>query len=144
MSLIAGVIDGVTLIVGNPGGTTALNSTTVCKRKSFLVMAHFQAYTGSTDSANILGICTAIANSERNGATLTLISVIPAIAGADANAQGVHFDQTSHAIITLSNTTTTGDAAANLTDASGTEVTATSGTTIGVGVIATVDEVGVP
>lgn len=140
MTIQNGTIDGVTLLSGNPAGSTALDSSTVCSRKAFLVTAHFPAYTGATDSATITGILTAIANHQRNGKTLVLRQVCTAYAGIDANGQGVHFAGASNAAATLSNTTTTGDAAGNLADASGTEVTSTSGTTVGVGIIAVIDE----
>lgn len=140
MGTINGTISGVTLLTGNPAGTTALDSTTKCDRRAFLVMANFPAYTGSTDTATITGILTAIAASERNGKTLVLRAVVPALAGVDAGGQGVHMTGTSVQAATLSNTTTTGDAAGQLSDASGTEVTSTTGTTVGVGVIAIVDE----
>jgi hypothetical protein len=140
MGTINGTIDGVTLLSGSPSGSTALDSTTVCSRRVYLVTAHFPAYTGSTDTATITGILTAINSATRNGKTLVLRQVCSAFPGLDANSQGVHFSGASNAAATLSNTTTTGDAAGNLMDASGTEITSSSGTTIGVGVIAVVDE----
>lgn len=144
MTVWNGTINGVTLLAAPLEGQAALNGSAVATRKAFLVTATFpSAYTGSTDSATITGILTAIAAAERNGKALTLIGVIPVNPGIDGSspAQGVHFDAASHGLITLSNTTTTGDAAANLADASGTELTSTTGATVGVGIIATVDEV---
>ena len=141
MAVINGTITGVTLLSANPAGTTALDSTSVCFRKSFLVMANFAAYTGNADSATITGILTAIAASQRNGKTLKLRAVIPAIAGVDTALQGVHMTGASVAACTIANPTTTGDATGNLSDAAGTEVTSTTGVTTGVGVIAVIDEI---
>jgi hypothetical protein len=137
-----GTITGLTFLSGNPGGTTAYdsNATVYCTRRAFLVMANFPAYTGSGDDATITGILTAIAASERNGKTLYLRSVVPAIAGIDTNAQGVHMGGASVSACTITNPTTTGDASGNLTDAYGTELASATAST-GVGVIAVVDEV---
>ena len=135
-----GTITGVTLLSANPAGTTALDSTTVCQRRSFLVMANFPAYTGSTDFATITGILTAVGASERNGKTLVLRAVVPAIAGIDSNTQGVHFTGSTAQASGLANTTTTGDAVGILANAAASNLASTSGTTAGVGVIAIVDE----
>jgi hypothetical protein len=140
MGTINGTIKGVTLLSGNPEGSTALDSTTVCERRAYLVTADFGAYTGSTDTSTITGIVTAIAAATRNGKTLVLRAVVPCIAGMDANSQGVHMTGTAVAACTIANPTTTGDATGQLSNAAGTEVTSTSGTTVGVGVIAIVDE----
>lgn len=141
MSTINGTISNVALLSANPAGSTALDSTSVCNRLAYLVMANFGAYTGSSDTATITGILTAIGAATRNGRTLKLRAVVPAMAGLDANGQGVHMSGGSVAACTIANPTTTGDATGNLTDAAGTEVTSTSGTTVGVGVIAIVDEI---
>lgn len=140
MGTINGTISGVTLLSGNPTGSTSTVSSVVYSRKAFMVMADFPAYTGSSDTATITGILTAISAAQRNGKSYTLRAVVPALAGLDANGQGVYMGGSSVQAATLSNTTTTGDAAGNLIDAADTEVTSTSGTTVGVGVIAIVDE----
>jgi hypothetical protein len=140
MTIQNGTIRAVTLISGNPNGAQSNVGGTNYSRKAYAVFADFPAYTGSTDSATITGILTAIAAAVRNGATLTLRAVVPHVAGQDSAAQAVHFGGTSVQAATLSNTTTTGDAAGNLVDASDTELTATTGTSVGVGVIAIVDE----
>lgn len=140
MGTINGTITGVTLVSGNPAGPVATVSSTKYNRKSYLCTVDFPAYTGSTDTMTITGIITAINAATRNGRALTLRAVIPAYAGLDANAQAVFAVGSASQIPTLSNTTTTGDAAGNLGDAAATEVTSTSGTTSGVGIIAVVDE----
>ena len=136
-----GTIRGVTLLSGSPAGVTALDSTTVCSRRVYLITADFlDAYTGSGDVASITGVCTAIAASTRNGKTLVLRGAVPAFAGQDAAGQGVHMTGTAVAASTIANPTTTGDLTGQLSDASGTEVTTTSGVTSGVGVVVCVDE----
>lgn len=135
-----GTILGVTLLSGDPAGSTSTVTGKTYTRKAYLLTCSFPAYTGSTDTATITGVGTAIATSTRNGAAVNLIAVVPALAGLDANAQGVHATGAASPAMTISNATTTGDAAGQLSDASGAELTATSGTTIGVGVIAIVDE----
>lgn len=140
MSTVNGTVTGVTLVSGNPAGPVATVSSTKYNRKSYLCTVDFPAYTGSTDTMTITGINTAIKSATRNGRSLTLIAVVPAFAGQDANAQAVFAVGSSSQIPTLSNTTTTGDAAGNLGDAGATEVTSTSGTTVGVGIICVVDE----
>lgn len=131
MSTINGTITGVHLLAGNPSGAGE-------NTKAFLIDATFPAYTGSSDSATITGCLTAIAAAERNGRTLTLRHAARFNAGLDAATPpiAVYVDNT----ISLSNTTTTGDLAFDLADKAGTELTATTGVSTGVGVIVIVDE----
>ncbi len=142
MTVQNGTIDAVQMIAGNPDGVTNTVSSVVYTRKAYLVSAHFPAYTGSTDTATITGILTAINSAVRDGKTRTLIAVVPVHPGQDTASPPVtsHFTGTAVAAATLSNTTTTGDAAGQLSDSSGTETTSTTGVTSGVQVIAVVDE----
>jgi hypothetical protein len=142
MTVQNGTIQGVTLASGNPAGATALNGATVLGLKSYLLTVSFPAYTGSTDSMTVTGCLTAINNSCRDGKTRTLLAAIPAFPGLDGASppQGVVPTGTSIFAMAVSNTTTTGDLAGNLSDASGTELTSTTGTTNGCGIIVTVAE----
>lgn len=133
-----GTIDGVTLLQGNPEGFSNKVSTTTYSRKAYLVTAHFPLYT-TGDTATVTGIITAINAATRNGRTLTLRYCAPAIAGSDGT-NTAYFTNTSNALITLSNTTTTGDAAGILADSAGTAITTDAGVMNGVGLIAVVDE----
>lgn len=129
MAVINGTVTGCSLIDTNKGTGGEI-------RKSFLCAASFAAYTGSSDTYTVTGILTAVAAHERNGKTLTLLSVAPANGGTDTNGQLVYIK----AAPTLSNTTTTGDIAGDLTAADGsTELTAATASQ-GVSFIAVVKE----
>lgn len=142
MTVQNGTIDGVTLLAGSPEGVTNTVSSVIYTRKAYRCSAHFPAYTGSTDTATVTGICTAIAAATRNGRSLTLVAVVPCSPGQDTASPPVtsHFTGTAVAAATLSNTTTTGDAAGQLSDSAGTETTSTTGVTSGLEFIAVVDE----
>jgi hypothetical protein len=142
MTLRNVAIDGVTLLSGNPEGITNTVSTTTYGRKAFLVTGHVTAFTTS-DTAGMTGINTAIAAAERNGRTLTLISVTPCLAGASADATPItaYLTATANAALTIANSTTTGDATTGiLGDSAGTAITTIVGPMYGIGVIAVVDE----
>ena len=133
-----GTIDGISLLGGNPEGITNKVSTTTYSRKAFFVSAHFPLYT-TGDTATITGILTAIAAAQRNGRTLTLRYCAPYVAGTDGTTTS-YFTNTANALITLSNTTTTGDAAGILADSAGTAITTDLGVMNGVAIVAIVDE----
>lgn len=137
-----GTIDGVTLLSGSLEGDTNTVSTTIYTRKSYLITASFPAYVGSTDTATITGICTAIAAATRNGRALTLRFVAPVGPGKDTSSPPItaFFTGAANVAPTLSNTTTTGDAAAQLGDAAGTEIGTATGAVNGVTIVAIVDE----
>ena len=116
MAVINGSVTGCSLIASNHGQGGEL-------RKAFLCSAAFAAYTGSSDTYTVTGINTAVAAHERNGKTLTLMTVAPFSGGVDTAGQLVYIA----AAPTLSNPTTTGDIAGNLTAADGsTELTAST------------------
>jgi len=129
MSTINGTITGVTLIDANKGMGGD-------NRKAFLCAASFAAYTGASDTYTVTGINTAIAAHERNGKTLTLLYVVPASCGLDTNGQAVYLKSAP----TLSNTTTTGDIAGDLTAADGSTELTSATASQGVQFIAVVKE----
>lgn len=136
------VIDGVTLLSGNPEGITNTVSSVVRNRRAYLVTGHCPLYT-TGDTAGMTGINTAIAAATRNGRTLTLIAVVPCLPGQDTSATPVtsFLTATANAALTIGNSTTTGDATTGiLGDAAGTAITTNGGVTSGIGVIAIVDE----
>lgn len=142
MTVQNGTITGVTLLSGDIVGDTSTVSSVIYTRKAYLVVAQFPQYTGASDTATLTGICTAIAAATRNGRSLNLIAVVPVLAGQDTASPPVstYLTGTAAQAATISNANTTGDAAGQLSDASGTEITATTGVSVGVGVIAIVDE----
>lgn len=129
MAVINGTITGCTLIDASKG----LGGD---HRKAFLCSAAFAAYTGASDTYTVTGINTAVAAHERNGKTLTLIGVTPLNAGIDTNGQAVYLK----AAPTLSNTTTTGDIAGDLTAADGSTELTSATASQGVQFIAVVKE----
>jgi hypothetical protein len=137
-----GTIVGVSLVSGDPAGVTNTVSSVVYTRKAYLIAANFTAWT-TGDAATITGINTAIAAATRNGASLTLIAVVPCSPGQSADAPPLtpSFTDTANAAVTITNSTTTGDAGtAILADSSGTDITTVVGPVVGVQVIAIVDE----
>jgi len=134
-----GTITGVTLLEGSFGGLIATVSSTNYTRKVYHLSVDFPAYTGSSDTMTVTGVNTAIAAATRNGRTLTLRAAVPGQPGQDTTAQAVFAAGTSIQAMAVSNGTTTGDLAGNLTDAAGTELTSTTAVS-GVGIIAVVDE----
>jgi hypothetical protein len=142
MALQNVVIDGVTLVSGNPEGVTNTVSTTTYGRKAFLVTGHVASF-NTSDTAGMTGINTAIAASERNGRSLTLIAVVPCVAGQSADTTPItaYLTATSNAALTIANSTTTGDATTGiLGNSAGTAITTITGPMTGIGVIAIVDE----
>lgn len=130
MSTIAGTIRSVNLkSKANQGAGT----TTRDKLEVWEVTADFAAYTGSSDDASILAVGAAINARARDGATRTILWGAPAYCGADANNQAVNFCGTAVAALTVSTDDLTGELCTVNTVS--TEVTATSGTTFGVGIL---------
>lgn len=122
MAVIHGVISGVSVLSATKSGAGA--------RKAYLVKVDFPAYT-SSDSMDIAGVGAAIASRTAKGKTLTLVAALCSQPGADANGQAVY---------TGALTVSTDDLTGNLTDAEGNELSATSGVSKGVEVIAVVTE----
>lgn len=130
MATIHGTIRGVNLVSrANQGaGTTTRDHLEV-----WLVTMDFAAYTGSSDDADVLLVSATISDHCRDGRTRTLLWGAPAYSGADANNQAVNMCGTSVAALTISTDTLAGELCT--VDTVSTEVTATSGTTFGVGIM---------
>jgi hypothetical protein len=130
MSTITGTIRGCDLIskAFQGAGTTTRDMTEV-----WLVTSDFAAYTGSTDDATLATVSASISARARDGRTRTLKWGAPAFGGADANNQSVDFCGTAVAALTISSDSLTGELCSVNTVS--TEVTATSGTTYGVGTL---------
>jgi hypothetical protein len=141
MTVQNGTISGVTLLAASVDGQVNTISTAKYARKAYAVYANFPAYTGSSDTATITGILTAINAATRNGKALTLIGTLPLSMGTDTAGVTAHFTGTAVSAGTLSNTTTTGDVAGQLSDAALTEIATTTAVS-GVGIICVVDETG--
>lgn len=133
MANIDGTIRGVSLYskAFSQTGTVSVRD----RREVYMVTADFAAYTGSTDVARILGVGAAISDHCHDGKTRTVRFGVPAFAGGDSNNQSVFFTGTSVEAATVS----TDDLTGQLSSADGTEVTSTSNTTFGVGVLVGVD-----
>jgi hypothetical protein len=99
----------------------------------WLLTADFAAYTGSSDDAALATVAATISARARDGRTRTLKWGAPAYSGADANNQAVDFCGASVAALTISSDSLTGELCSVNTVS--TEVTATSGTTYGVGIL---------
>lgn len=130
MATIAGTIRGINLKskAFQGSGTTVRDGLEIWE-----VTADFAAYTGSADTASLAAVGAAITARVRDGKTRTLAWGVPAYCGADANNQAVNFCGTSVAALTISTDDLTGE----LCDINtvSTELTATSGTTYGVGLM---------
>lgn len=126
MALIAGTIDGVTLLQAH-----GLD-------KTYLLSCSFPAYTGSTDSMTVLGLAAAINSHTRNGRVAACVAgVVPMRAGPgfDTNGQAVYFGTQ-----TLAGTGSITDITGNLTDSAQTEITASTACS-GVKLMVTIREV---
>ncbi len=99
----------------------------------WLLTMDFAAYTGSGDDATVTAVPAYINAQARDGKTRTLAWGAPAFCGADANNQAVNFCGTAVAALTISTNDFTGELCSINTVS--TEVTATSGTTFGVGIL---------
>lgn len=128
MATIAGTIGNVSILARekNPAGGA---------RGLARLAVNFAAYTGSGDDAAVNAIPTAIANSLRNGKTITLRGAATLYPGSDA-AQAVYFGGASVSAATISGANATG----NLTNAAGTELTSSVATTVPVTILAWYDE----
>lgn len=133
MATITGTIRGISLVnrSWSGSGTTTRDLTEV-----WLVTADFAAYTGSSDDAALATVSASITARARDGRTRTLFWAGPCVAGADANNQAVNFCGASVAALTISSDSLTGELCTVNTIS--TEVTATSGTTAGVGILVAV------
>jgi hypothetical protein len=130
MATIHGTIRGCNLVSKAMQGA---GTTTRDHLEVWLVTADFAAYTGSTDDADLLVVSATISGRVRDGKTRTLLWGAPAMCGADANNQAVNLCGTSVAALTISTDTLSGELCT--VDTVSTEVTATSGTTYGVGIL---------
>lgn len=110
MSTIYATILGVTNVKRVDSGDGARNTARLA--------LSFGAYTGSSDTASVSGVTTAISNTLRNGKTITPRAAICSAAGGDAS-QSIYTGA-----ITVSGATMTFD----LTTAAGVEITSTTGT----------------
>lgn len=137
MATIAGTITSMSLVHKSFSGS---GTTTRDRMETWLVLANFAAYTGSTDDASLAAVGAAISATARDGKTRTLIGAVPCMAGADANNQAVTFNGTSVAALTISTDDLTGELCSLNTVS--TEVTSTSGTTYGVGIMVSVAVTG--
>lgn len=130
MATISGTIRGCDLISKDfqGGGTTTRSMVEV-----WLVTADFAAYTGSGDDAALALVSATISARARDGRTRTLRWAGPCVAGTDANNQAVDFCGASVSALTISTDSLTGELCSVNTIS--TEVTATSGVTLGVGIM---------
>jgi hypothetical protein len=130
MATIHGTIKGVDLVskAMQGAGTTVRDQLEV-----WLVTMDFAAYTGASDDADVLLVSATISGRARDGRTRTLLWGAPAFCGADANNQAVNLCGTAVAALTISSDTLAGELCSVNTVS--TEVTATSGTTFGVGIL---------
>lgn len=115
MALIAGTIDGVTLV-----SAQGLS-------KTYELSVSFPAYTGSTDSMTVLALAAAVNAHTRNGRTFACVAgAVPVRGnpGFDTNGQAVYFGTQ-----TLAGTSSITDITGNLTDAAQTELTASTACT---------------
>lgn len=126
MAVGNGTITGATLLRANGA------------LKTYLVTCNFGAYTGAADTATVTGLGAAILAKTRNGKTTTLKSVQCIGAGKDGATTplDVFFTGTSVWAATISSD----DATGHLAVAAGTEITSTTGTTVGVELAVTVLE----
>ena len=106
--------------------------------KVYEVTCTFPAYTGAADTATVTGLGAAILAKTRNGKTTTLKGAMCVGAGYDAAATplAVYFTGAAAWAATISSD----DATGNLSIEAGTEITSTTGTTVGVVLAVTVLE----
>jgi len=129
MTAQAGTIQSISL---QSKAFSGAGTTTRDRMEVWLVTADFPAYTGSTDTATLAAVGAAITARVRSG-TRTLMWAAPAFCGADTNNQPVLFGGTAVAALTISSDDLTGQL--NAINTVATEVTSTSGTTYGVGIM---------
>lgn len=133
MATITGTFRGCDLVSKAFQGA---GTTTRDMQEVWLYTADFAAYTGSSDVAQLTTVSANISARARDGRTRTLLAAMPAVAGTDANNQAVNFGGTAVAALTISADSLTGQL--NTLNAVATEVTTTSGTTLGVGILVAV------
>lgn len=86
MANVDGTITGISLVSAPVNGVGA--------RKAYLVTCNFATYTGSSDTARVLSVDTAIQNAVKNGKTFTVRAAMSGGAGADTNGQAVYTSAT--------------------------------------------------
>lgn len=109
MALVAGTIDGVTLLKSSGAS------------KVYEVLCSFGAYTGASDSATVLGIAAAINAATRNGKVAAMVAGEPPTRGGpgyDTNGQAVYAGT-----MVLAGTGSITDVTMNLTDSAQVELT---------------------
>lgn len=115
MALIAGTIDGVTLL-----SSSGLS-------KTYELSCSFPAYTGASDSMTVLALAAAINSHTRNGRTFACVAgAVPVRGGPgyDTNGQEVFFGTQ-----TLAGTSSITDITGNLTTSAQTELTTSTACT---------------
>lgn len=125
MSTIKGTITGVTLV---------RSSKVVGARKTYLCTVDFPAYTGAGDSGQIDGVAAAVQAFIKNGKTLALC------AGAIPTCAGPGIDTAGQAVYIGTTTISTNDITFNLTNATNSELTSTTGVSTGVELLVPVVE----
>lgn len=115
MALIAGTIDGVTLLSSQG------------LQKTYELSCSFGAYTGASDSMTVLALAAAVNAHTRNGRTFAcVVGVVPVRGnpGFDTNGQAVYFGTQ-----TLAGTSSITDITGNLTDSAQVEITTSTACT---------------
>lgn len=138
MATITGTLRGCNLLhKANQGAGT----TTRDRLELWELTYDFAAYTGSTDTATVTGVAAAISARARDGLTRTILGALPMFCGADANNQAINLCGASTAALDVSGADFTGELCTVNTVS--TEITASSGTTFGVGIAVSVAVTGV-
>lgn len=134
MTTQAATVDAVHLVSEAPNG---VGDSTYGVRRVYLFSCSFPAYTGSSDNAKISGVAAALVTAGmRDGRTITweanAVQALCAAPGQDAAASPQSVYAGTFAV-------SSADLTFNLTDATGTELTSTTGTTSGVQIYVAVD-----
>jgi len=127
MAVIAGTIRGLTCV--------SRVFTGFGSREGWLITADYAAYSGAADTASLVGIGAAIDATCRDGKVSTLRSGACAFPGADTAKQLVFFTGTAVQALTVSSDNLTGQ----LSDATGSELAASTALDSELGIIAFVD-----
>lgn len=127
MAVIAGTIRGLTCV--------SRVFTGFGSREGWLITADYAAYSGAADTASLVGIGAAIDATCRDGKVSTLRSGACAFPGADTAKQLVFLTGTAVQALTVSSDNLTGQ----LSDATGSELAASTSLDSELGIIAFVD-----
>jgi hypothetical protein len=127
MAVIAGTIRGLTCV--------SRVFTGFGSREGWLITADYAAYSGAADTASLVGIGAAIDATCRDGKVSTLRSGACAFPGADTAKQLVFLTGTAVQALTVSSDNLTGQ----LSDATGSELAASTALDSELGIIAFVD-----